>query len=110
MKKHILTVSAMLLIATTPALAEGMGRHHDGKHAMLKKADSNHDGKVSKDEFLAAATKMANKRFNRMDANHDGVLDDKDHQAHFDTMDSNHDGSISRSEFKSFHKRMKGKE
>ena len=110
MQKHILAASAMLLIATSPALAEGMGQHHGNRHAMLKKADTNHDGKVSKSEFLAAAATRAEKRFNHMDANHDGVLDKQDHQAHFDKMDSNHDGSISREEFQSFHEKMKGKQ
>ena len=107
MQKHILTAAAMLLIATTPALAEGMGHHHGSRHAMLKQADSNHDGKVSKREFLAAVTKRAEKRFAHMDVNHDGVLDKRDHRAHFDAMDTNHDGNISRDEFEAFHEKMK---
>ncbi|MDX8409529.1 MAG: EF-hand domain-containing protein, partial [Mariprofundales bacterium] len=56
-----------------------------------------------------AVTQRAEKRFAHMDGNSDGVLDDKDHQAHFDKMDSNHDGAISRDEFKQFHQKMKAK-
>jgi len=108
MKKHIITATIILAIGATPALAEGMGRH-GGKHGMLKQADANHDGKVSKAEFIAAATKRAEKHFAHMDANGDGVLDDKDHQAHFDKMDANHDGMISRDEFEAFHKQMRKK-
>ncbi|MDQ6950576.1 MAG: EF-hand domain-containing protein [Mariprofundales bacterium] len=109
MKKRMILAAAILACAATPAMAnEGMGRHH-GIHAMLKRADTNHDGKVTKAEFIAAVTQHAEKRFAHMDANHDGVLDDKDHQAHFDQMDSNHDGSISRDEFKQFHREMKTK-
>ncbi len=108
MKKKII-IAAVLALGATPALAEGMGKHHGGKHAMLKQADSNHDGKVSKDEFIAASAQRAEKRFAHMDANHDGILDDKDHQAHFDAMDKNHDGSISKDEFKQFHKEMRQK-
>jgi len=102
MKKYLMICSAILALASTQALAEGMG-HHGG---MLKQADANHDGKTTKAEFLAASTQRAEKRFAHMDANGDGVLDEKDHQAHFDKMDANHDNMISRDEFTSFHKQM----
>jgi len=105
MKKHMIISIALLAFASTPALAEGMG-HNSGMHHMLKQADANHDGKTTKAEFMAASSQQAEKRFAHMDANGDGVLDKKDHQAHFDKMDANHDGSISRDEFTAFHKQM----
>jgi len=106
MKKTIIISTALLALAATPALAEGMG-HHGGMHHLLKQADANHDGKTTKAEFMAAANKRAEKRFDHMDANGDGVLDEKDHQAHFDKMDANHDNMISRDEFTAFHKQMR---
>ncbi|MDQ7000247.1 MAG: EF-hand domain-containing protein [Mariprofundus sp.] len=108
MKKHMIISIALLAFAATPALAEGMGHNSgmSGMHHMLKQADVNHDGKTTKAEFMAASSQQAEKRFAHMDANGDGVLDEKDHQAHFDKMDANHDGSISRDEFTAFHKQM----
>jgi len=106
MKRYWITGAALLALVSTQAMAEGMD-HHGGMHHMLKQADANHDGKTTKAEFLAAASKRAEKRFAHMDANGDGVLDERDHQAHFDNMDANHDGSISRDEFTAFHKQMR---
>jgi Ca2+-binding EF-hand superfamily protein len=70
-------------------------------------ADANHDGKISKKEFLAAR----NAKFDKIDSNHDGKIDRADfpgaanHQkalakidAHIASADKNHDGSISRDE------------
>jgi len=106
MKKTIIITTAMLAFIATSAMAEGMG-HHCRMHGMLKQADANHDGKTTKSEFMAAATQRAEKHFVHMDANNDGALDEKDHQAHFDKIDTNHDGSISRDEFTAFHKQMR---
>ena len=44
------------------------GRKHDG---MGRRMDPNGDGSVTRDEFEARALK----RFDRMDANHDGTID-----------------------------------
>lgn len=55
---------------------EGMGKgmRHGGDHGMGMKmigmADANHDGAVTRDEFLAGA----GQHFDMMDANHDGSL------------------------------------
>ena len=68
------------------------GKHGGGKHGagqggmgmmMLKMADTNRDGAVSRDEFLAAHTK------------------------HFDAMDTNHDGKLTKEERKAAHDKMR---
>ena len=97
----------------------GMGDGHMMHHGMhghwmhwLEKADANGDGKVTKDEFMQAAKRYAEKKFAWMDANGDGVIDDKDRAArmdrHFDAMDANHDGRITREEWRAFHEKMHG--
>jgi Ca2+-binding EF-hand superfamily protein len=43
---------------------------------MVKKADTNADGKISKEEFLAASATEANERFSKLDANADGSVDE----------------------------------
>lgn len=53
-----------------PGMGRGMGRGQGGGRAMLA-ADTNNDGRISRDEFLAAART----RFDRMDTNHDGYID-----------------------------------
>ncbi len=87
------------------------GKAHGGKHGMMmmRHADANGDGKITKEEFLQAAAKKAERKFAHMDFNGDGVLDDKDRVSPFDRMDTNHDGQISREEFAASHRRgMKG--
>ena len=53
----------------------GHGGHHrggrDGGMHSLASADANNDGNITRDEFLARPLE----HFNRMDANHDGVID-----------------------------------
>jgi len=69
------TISALLLLSSSVALAQG----RDG--ALLDGADTNHDGKVTKQEFLDARAEQAAKLFDRFDANHDGVLDAQEAEA-----------------------------
>jgi|UPI000372191B Ca2+-binding EF-hand superfamily protein len=109
MKKYLMIAAAAALSLALPSASmAGDGscqwsKKGHGKHGMMKQADTNGDGAVDKKEFIAAATKRAEKHFARMDINKDGVLDQKDHNAHFDRLDTNHDGNISRDEFTAGH-------
>jgi hypothetical protein len=55
----------------------------------------------------AQAETHAGEMFARLDANHDGKIDQADRSAHqtamFDRLDSNHDGAVSRAEFAAAH-------
>ena len=72
----------------------GAGKHRGGREGgpggghsgmmMLKMADTNKDGAVSRDEFLAA------------------------HAQHFDMMDANHDGQVTQAERKAAREKMGG--
>ena len=83
----------------------GEGRH--GDH--LERADANHDGNITREEFLAGPTRM----FDVLDANHDGVIsaderasarqrmdgerrEAREHRPH---PDANNDGLLSRTEW-----------
>lgn len=61
------------------------------------------------DMTRAQAQAKAEKMFDKMDANHDGILNQADREARmaqrFDKIDTNHDGSISREEFMAAHQR-----
>lgn len=83
MKKILLLGAAVLTLNAIPALAEEGGKKHQGGMKMEKMfadQDTNSDGKVSKDEFVAHATK----RFEEMDANKDGGVTKEEIKAHFD--------------------------
>ncbi len=64
-------------------------------------------------ETRAEAQERATRAFARMDANGDGVLNDKDREAReakrFDMIDTNSDGVLSREEFSAGHGKMRGK-
>ena len=78
------TVLASSAFIVTPAIAEQnpfqitdlesgymvAGSHGKGKHDKMKKMDTDGDGSVSKDEFMA----YAEKKFSYKDKNGDGVL------------------------------------
>lgn len=109
MKKYIIITVTLLAMGASTAWANDGNQQHGHMHEMMKNADANHDDKVTSDEFIAVATMRAKKMFKHMDANNDGVLDEKDHESFFDKMDANHDNSISHQEFKAFHQKMKQK-
>jgi len=66
-----ITTAALLLFSSSLALAQG----REGN------ADADHDGKVTKQEFLDARAEQAAKLFDRLDANHDGALDTREQEA-----------------------------
>lgn len=99
---------------------DGPGGGHRGGHdgGWMQHLDANHDGNISRDEFLAGPIE----RFNRLDANHNGIIEASEipqHREHgpggpeggppgpggehmrhgFADADANHDGKISREEF-----------
>ena len=75
----------------------------------LMAADTNRDGKLSKDEFASAAKARGARRdgsrmFDRMDINHDGALDADEVNSllarRFARADANHDGVLTTEERK----------
>lgn len=98
------------------AFAASTLTHAQGMHGsidpieMLEQADTNHDGIITRDEYLAARAA----RFDQLDRNHDGFLTEADFPQlgkkggeHADKLremlqkaDVDHDGTVSREEFK----------
>jgi len=113
--KHKLLASTALigalLIAGTAQAQQNQGQHgrpgHHGRY--VAKADANKDQALSHDEVIAAE----NKRFDRIDANHDGKIAKDEfvnprgkannkgqrREAAFNKVDANHDGAISKDEW-----------
>lgn len=92
-------------------------RRVERREHKLARIDSNHDGVISKDEFIAYKMKRVEKGFNRLDANHDGKVSKeefvngkgkskgKKHRRGcfskariFKRLDANHDGKITQQE------------
>lgn len=65
------------------AKVAGEGKCGEGKcgDASFAKTDSNHDGKVSRDEFLAVAKDRAGD-FDKIDSNHDGFISEQEAADH----------------------------
>lgn len=59
---------------------------HPDRMSHMMKADTNHDGKISHDEFRAASEKRSEEHFKRMDTNGDGFIDEAEKQAAFEKM------------------------
>lgn len=78
--KNIILALALLLV---PASAFAGDKDHKDMHKeMMEKADADHDGKISKDEFL----KEKEEWFTKYDANKDGKLE----KSEMDTMMGEH--------------------
>jgi len=65
------------------AKVAGEGKCGEGKcgDASFAKTDSNHDGKVSRDEFLVVAKDRA-REFDTIDRNHDGFISEQEAADH----------------------------
>ena len=59
---------------------------HPDRISHMMKADTNHDGKISHEEFRAASEKRSEERFKRMDTNADGFIDKAEKHAAFEKM------------------------
>ena len=113
------TVLAGTVLTGTAAVAQGPGG------GMMMRADTNGDGVITREEFLAEATA----RFDRMDANHDGTLSGDELRgrmaeraqggaitkaaflaeadARFQRLDTNHDGKITKDEMAALQARFR---
>jgi Ca2+-binding EF-hand superfamily protein len=135
MRKPILAAALLGLAApsvaqTPPAPADGTTFETWAAKARerLMALDTNHDGKISKDEFAARGAMMGGRRgedaapasaggdapkrdgsrmFDRFDANQDGFLDAAEINAvlarRFARMDANHDGVLTPDEQHAMH-------
>ncbi|HXS88527.1 MAG TPA: EF-hand domain-containing protein [Steroidobacteraceae bacterium] len=95
------TTAAVLLLSSCVVLAQGR------EGPALEQADADHDGKVTKQEYVDARAAQ----FSRLDRNGDGFIDDADSRAGGNErgqraakalrgrIDSNGDGKISKEEF-----------
>ncbi|MDV6330251.1 EF-hand domain-containing protein [Asticcacaulis sp. 201] len=79
MKTLILPLTGFGLLTVLAPLSPAMAAPH-AISAMIRDYDTNHDGKVTRDEFDAERRV----RFDRTDANHDGVLSDAEYVAEFE--------------------------
>lgn len=104
MIKHM-ALAAVLLTSSGAALAQ----MRSNAEAVFEQADTNHDGNVSREEFIAARAGQ----FSKLDRNGDGYIDDQDLPKRMMAMqqanariaelrqqfDANGDGRISQQEF-----------
>ena len=85
LKKLVVGMAVMTLFAAAQAYADDAAPTPD--HPMHRMdADTNKDGKVSRDEFRAAQEKRSDEMFKRMDTNGDGFIDENERKAARDKM------------------------
>ena len=107
MKTKLIIGTAILMGVTGVALAYGPGDGPHDRGARFAQIDTNHDGKISKEERAAAKAKV----FARFDTNGDGNVTMEEYQKgiekmraermerRFKSMDTNGDGKVSKAEF-----------
>ena len=97
LKTHGLALAAMALVAVGCATTHGQ--------KMFQALDSNHDGKVTEQEFAAH---ISSESFRLLDQNHDGKISKpewteketrKTSEALFRSLDKDHSGSLDAGEF-----------
>jgi Ca2+-binding EF-hand superfamily protein len=107
MKMQTMFFLAPLLLIAKPAHAQAGGR----MSAMLDKADADHDGRITRAEFIDARKAM----FDKLDRNHDGVVSQDDFgrlrrfrpkaadqlDAFIRGVDADHDGRVTQAELDS---------
>lgn len=96
----------VVLCLPCPVLAQGGSQSPPaGIRRMMADMDTDHDGFVGREEFLAAHQR-ADQSFDRLDSNHDSVLSRDEFMAgggdwrgeRFRVLDANKDGRITREE------------
>ncbi|HEY3327838.1 MAG TPA: EF-hand domain-containing protein [Novimethylophilus sp.] len=75
MNKHIGMLLGIALLLAMQGVAWAEHERDGGHENMMEQADTNHDGKVSHDEFKAAHEKRMEEMFKKLDANGDGFID-----------------------------------
>ena len=110
MQKLLIVAAALIAASCGTATAQNASGQGGGEHNMMAQADTNHDGKISRAEFLAAR----DARFAQMDANHDGSLQASERPhwqqggaqtasaaggGHGNHGDANGDGVVSKAEY-----------
>lgn len=82
MKKLLMLTAAVFALQALPALAEDGAKDGHKRGDFFEKVDTNKDGQISKDEFMAADKDRAENKFKEMDANGDGNVTKEEGKAH----------------------------
>jgi hypothetical protein len=76
--KCLIRLSLVVLVCVPAAVAVAQPPMESSPAEMVKRADADGDGKVSRDEFIKARTTALEQAFARMDTDGDGKLDEKE--------------------------------
>jgi hypothetical protein len=80
--KCLVRLSLVVVLGCVPAaVAVAQPPMESSPAEMVKRADADGDGKVSRDEFIKARTTALEQAFARMDTDGDGKLDEKEAEA-----------------------------
>ena len=83
--KTLLVAASVMHLLAGEALSQVQKQQVVGKNWLI--ADTNHDGNVSKEEYLELNRKRAEAVFNTMDENHDGTVTPEELQVYYDKME-----------------------